>query len=65
MTPDEYRAIVRAMGLTPVKPSYDGATLHVDREGLHSSIPDPESLSIEERQGMIAIIKSRMQIEDH
>lgn len=64
MTPEEYRAIVRAIGLTPAKPSYEGATLHVDREGQFTSIPDPETLKPDERAGMIAFIKARLGISE-
>ena len=62
MTQDEYREVIFALGLTPIKPSYEGATLHVDREGLITSVPDPEGLSPDERVAMIALIRTRLGI---
>ena len=63
MTSDEYRACVRAFGLTPVKPSYEGSTLHVDRDGQHTLVPDPEALTEEERASMIELVKLRLGIQ--
>lgn len=60
MTIDEYKAQVRAMGLTPRRPSYIGATIHEDRDGQMHSIPDPEGLSEEERKDMIGLIRMRL-----
>lgn len=62
MTPDEYRACIKAFGLTPVKPSYEGSTLHVDRDGQHTLIPNPETLDEDERRSMIDLIKLRLGI---
>lgn len=65
LTADDYRACIKALGLTPVKPSYNGATLHVDRDRAHTSIPDPDGLTPEERYDMINLIKWRMGVTDH
>lgn len=65
MTPDEYREVIRAMGLTPSKPSYDGATLHADKDGHFTSIPDPETLTADERPDVIEVIKARLGIDNH
>lgn len=65
MSPDEYRACIRALGLTPTKPSYEGSTLHVDRNGDHTLIPDAESMPPEQRVAMIQIIKVRLGISNH
>lgn len=53
------------MGLTHAKPSYDGATLCVDRDGHHTSVPNPETLSADERMAMIDLIKWRLGIVDN
>lgn len=62
MTADEYRACLQALGLTAAKPSYEGATLYVDRDGLHTSVPDPEPFSDDERLALIEMVKSRLGI---
>jgi hypothetical protein len=56
LTTQEYRARLRSLGLTPANPSYEGATLHVDRDGMHHSIPDPESLSPEQRAAFLDLL---------
>lgn len=65
MTPDDYRACLKAIGLTPIKPTYDGSTLHRDRDGFISSIPDPETMNQQEREAFIRLLKNRMGITDH
>jgi hypothetical protein len=65
MTSQDYRAAIRALGYTPVKPTYNGATLYVGRDGMHTTIPDPEGLSPEEREGMIAFLKMREGLSSH
>lgn len=65
MTSDEYRACLKAFGLTPMKPSYDGATIYQGRDGLVHSIPDPEELTLSEREDFIRLLKIRMGITDH
>lgn len=62
MTCDEYRAFIRALGLTPIKPSHDGATLHQDRDGEIIRVIDPEGLSEEEREGLCVLIQARLGI---
>lgn len=58
MTPGQYRAQIKKLGLTPYRPSHDGKTLHQTREGDFRQIPDPELLSPEEREATIKLIKS-------
>ncbi len=53
MTCDEYRARVRALGLTPCRRSYDTATLHQDRDGEFCSVADPEFLTEGERRAFL------------
>lgn len=62
LTADDYRTCIRGFGLTPVKASYEGSTLHVDREGQHHLIPDPDTLSPDERPAMIDLIKWKLGI---
>lgn len=65
MTSDEYRACVRAFGLTPIKPAYAGSTIHQDKDGMPHSIPDPEGLSEDERRDFIEILKVRLGHTNH
>jgi hypothetical protein len=65
MTPQAYRAEVRKLGYTPVKPSYEGATLHVGRDGMHTTIPDPETLEPVEREAFIELLKARAALSSH
>lgn len=65
MTAAEFRACVHALGLTPRRPSYEGATLHEDRDGGFATIPDPETISAEERKDFLSLLKLRMGITDH
>lgn len=64
MTPAEYRGAIRALGLTPQRPSYVGAAIHVDRDGLFHSVPDPDGLSAEERLAFVALLRSRLLTDD-
>jgi hypothetical protein len=59
VTPQAYRAELRKLGYTAVKPSYNGATLHVGRDGLHVTIPDAEVLEPREREDFIELLKAR------
>ncbi len=36
-----------------MKPSYEGATIYVDRDGLTYSIPNPETLTDDQRDAFI------------
>jgi hypothetical protein len=67
VTPDGYRAMIKAMGLTPCKPSFAGRTLHKGPDGPHDfqQVPDPEPLAPEERAGAIALIKMLRGIRDN
>lgn len=58
MTADEYRECIRAMGLTPRRPSYSDATIHQDRDGGFVNVPDPETLSEMEREDVLAFIRA-------
>jgi hypothetical protein len=60
MTPDEYKAVVDAVGLTPCKPPFQGSTLHKTRDGKFQQVPNPEHLSPDERVAIIAVIKARV-----
>jgi hypothetical protein len=51
-----YRAEVKRRGLTPLKTSYEGATIHVDRDGLTVSIPDPDTMTPEQREAFIQLL---------
>lgn len=48
------------MGLTPIKPSYDGATLHQDRDGEARHVPDPDPLTPEKREALINLLQIRL-----
>lgn len=65
MTSDEYRECIRAMGLTPAKPAYDGGTIHQGRDGEFTIVPNPETLSAEERASMVRLLKRRLGLSDH
>ena len=65
MTPDGYRAMVRSLGLTPCRPSFNRHTLHMDGKGLFYRVPDPEHLSPQERADTIELLKMRMRITVH
>lgn len=60
-----YKAIVRSLGLTPCKPSFQGATLHQDRDGHFQQVTDPDTISDEERASIIALLKWRLGVADH
>ena len=66
MTPDGYRAVIREeFGMTPYRPSHDGKTLHVTREGDYRQIPDPEPLSPEEREAVIELLRRWFRLSQH
>lgn len=65
MTTGEYKAIIKAWGYTPRRPSYDGATLYEGPDGDFTSIPDPETLSVDERSAMLDLIRLRLGITNH
>jgi hypothetical protein len=62
VTADDYRACLKSFGLTPAKKSYDGSTLHVDRDGAFHTIPDAESLDEIERIAFINLLRIRLGI---
>jgi hypothetical protein len=59
MTPEGYRAAIRDLGYTPHQPSVDGQTVHVNRDGQFSVIPDAQELTPIERQDFITLLMSR------
>jgi len=65
MSSDAYRAIVKSLGLTPCRPSHDGATLHRDRQGEVWRVEDPERFSPERRLALIELLKLRMGVTTH
>lgn len=60
----EYKAALKALGLTPGRPSYKGATIYMDRDGTAHSIPNPEELSPDERRSFIALLTVRISVAD-
>lgn len=65
MTGDEFRACIRALGLTPARPSSGGATIHQDRDGEFHRIIDPEELNEAERAAYYLLIKQKLGFSDH
>jgi len=65
MTPQAYRAEIRKLGYTPVKPSYEGSTLHVGRDGMHITIPDPETMEPLEREAFVELLRARGALSSH
>jgi hypothetical protein len=65
LTPEEYQAAIRALGLTPSRASYEGATVHQDRSGMFCSIPDASELTPEERAAFIELLIFRMNLGRH
>lgn len=63
MTEDGYRALVKAMGLSPCRLSYDKKTLHQTRDGLFQQVPDPEYLTPEEREAAISLLRNRLGVQ--
>lgn len=57
MTEGEYVAELKKLGMTAYSPSYQGATVYVDRNGDTHSIPDAAELSPEKRQAFIDLLK--------
>jgi hypothetical protein len=62
VTPQAYRAEVKKLGYTPIKPSYAGSTLHQGRDGMHTTIPDPETMSPVEREDLIKLLRARSEL---
>lgn len=65
MTAEEYRAAIKALGLTPIKPSFGGATLHQDAKGEIIRVIDPDGLSEQERREVFNLLKFRLGFNDH
>jgi hypothetical protein len=58
MTVEGFRAVIRSLGLEPCRPTFEGRTLHRSvRTGEFQQVPDPETLSPEEREQTIALIR--------
>lgn len=62
MNCDEYRAIVRQIGLTPMRPSSQGSTVHQSRDGILIQVEDPEHLTPEKRAAVLDMLKFRLGI---
>ncbi len=56
MTEGEFKAEIKKRGLTPYMPSYEGATVHVDRNGDTHSIPNPDTLTPEQRVAFLDML---------
>lgn len=65
MTCDDYRAMLKAWGLTPAKPGFDGHSIYQTRDGQFTSAPEPEWLSEQERKAALALIAERLGIDLH
>ena len=65
MTIDGYKAAIKALGLSPYRPSNGHSTLHQTRDGDFQQVPDPEDLAPEERQGFIDLIRARLGLGQH
>ncbi len=62
MTVDDYLGLLRALGLTKRRQTYDSAAIYETRDGQFTNVPDPNDLSPEERIAMIALIRSRLNL---
>lgn len=56
MTVEDYRARVKAWGLTPCRPSVNRHTIHQTRDGSFIRVPDPEYLAEEEREPVLDLM---------
>lgn len=66
MTASEYRTLIQQWGLTAIPNGrYGNEALHQDREGQVWRITDPETLSEDERDAMIAVYRRRLGIQNH
>ena len=63
-TSDGYRALVRAYGCTPMRPSNGYSTLHQTRENDIVEIPDPEPLTPAQRKAALAALRLKLGIRD-
>lgn len=63
MTCDDYRAMLKAWGLTPARPAFERHTLYQTREGQFTTAPDPEWMTEEERVAALAFIALRLGFE--
>lgn len=46
------------MGLTPRQPCYNGGMVHQDRDGQFHNVPDPATLTPEEREAILDLLAS-------
>lgn len=65
MTIADYKALVRELGLTPMKPSCNGCTIHQWRDGKPYSVPDPETMTEPQRKAALELLKTLLGIEQH
>ena len=57
MTAAEFRAKLRALGLTPARNTYNGGAIYQDRAGDFHNVPDPDTLTSEQREALIALFE--------
>ena len=65
MTQEGYFATLKAMGITPYRPAFNGYILCQTRDGDFQQVPDPEQLTPDERGDVINLIKTVRGITDH
>lgn len=66
MTADEYRSVTRGWGLVPVPGARNGNDImHSTRDGMFTYVPDPDTLSDDERVTVIDILRIRLGITNH
>jgi hypothetical protein len=58
MTIGQYRAALRALGLTPARPSSGKHTLHQARDGQLYPIRDPDDLDPDQRAAIMVYYRS-------
>jgi len=57
LTPEGYRSAVNSLGLTPCRPSFNGSTLHQDRDGDFHQVIDPDGLTPAQRVAAIELLR--------
>jgi hypothetical protein len=57
MTPEQYHAEVKKLGLTPSK---DVPTVYLDSDGMTYNVKSPHGLTPEQRAEFIAMLKWRL-----
>ena len=62
MTSDEYLSIITSLGLSPARSSFEGRTVNKTPGGGFLQVANPETLTDDEKEDMIELIKSRLAI---